>query len=480
MGPVIVWFRRDLRLNDHPALAEAARSGRPVLPVFIRDKSVVGLGAAPAWRLEKGLESLSRSLAGIGSRLILRNGDADDCLDDLILETGADAVFWTRLYDPASKQRDRAIKASLKSRGVDARSFSGHLLTEPVRLRTKEGGPFRVYSPFWRAMVREGIQVDLMPAPKDMRPPERWPASEKLEAWNLGQGMRRGAAVLSRHVVAGEEAALERLDQFAEGKIDGYKSNRDLVSEAGTSGLSPFLSLGEVSPVRCWARAMHASESGSPGAGTFMKELAWREFAHHLMHHFPDLGHRNWRDGWESFPWNLEENRPDVLAWKQGRTGYALIDAAMRELQVTGTMHNRARMVAASFLTKHLMTDWRVGLRWFEQHLVDWDTASNAMGWQWVAGCGPDAAPFFRIFNPETQAKKFDPDGRYARRWIAEGQADPPSTAMDFFEAIPARWQLSLDMAPAAPIVELADGRSRALAAYSRLTGKSQDLPNVG
>jgi deoxyribodipyrimidine photo-lyase len=281
--------------------------------------------------------------------------------------------------------------------------------------------------------------------------------------------MNRGAAILAKHAQIGEQAAINRLSDFTETAIGGYQDDRNNLDIQGTSGLSPHLALGEVSIHRCWAAGQSALQSGKRGAETFLKELAWRDFAHHLMYHQPSMETENWNDKWDGFPWNTDESRPDVVAWKQGRTGYPIIDAAMRELYTTGIMHNRARMIVASFLTKHLLTDWRVGLKWFEDCLIDWDIASNAMGWQWVAGSGPDAAPFFRIFNPESQAAKFDPRQSYQTGWIAEGLSNPSEQALDYFTAIPRSWAMSPHDIYPQPTVSLKEGRERALARYKDL-----------
>jgi len=277
--------------------------------------------------------------------------------------------------------------------------------------------------------------------------------------------MERGARVLQRHICVGEDAARERLSAFIEQKVDRYDTNRDLPSVEGTSRLSENLTYGEISPARCWHAGWRAMQDGKAGAETFCKELVWREFAYHLAHHTPRITSGNWKEGWDAFPWNTEDT-PEVIAWKQGRTGIPFVDAAMREMYVTGTMHNRGRMIVASYLTKHLMTHWKVGLAWFEDCLIDWDPASNAMGWQWSAGSGPDATPYFRVFNPVTQLDKFDRAGNYARAWIAEGQGSPPDTALAYFDAIPKSWTLTPhDRYPAA-IVDPAEGRQRALEAY--------------
>lgn len=463
-APNIIWFRRDLRLADHPALRAAASGGRAVVAVFIRDGAVDDLGAAPRWRLEQGLAALAESLEADGSRLILRSGPAREVLEALVKEVGAGAVYWTRLYDPQARERDSRVKAALRDAGIEAKSFPGHLLFEPWTVATGQGGYYKVYSPYWRAVKNRDLP---RPCPKpELSAPERWPESEALEDWALGAQMRRGAAVVGAHVRAGETAARRRFGQFLANHIADYAEARDMVAENATSGMSEYLSLGEVSPLTLWHESLSAE---GKGAETFRKELVWREFAYHLMFHVPHMLEDNWREGWNNFPWNDDERRAEVKAWKQGRTGEPLVDAAMREMYVTGRMHNRARMIVASYLCKHLLCHWRIGQKWFEDCLVDWDPASNAMGWQWVAGSGPDAAPYFRVFNPETQAAKFDPDGTYRRRWIAEGQARPTQTALEYFDAVPESWTIRPGDPYPDRIIGLKDGRDRALRAYETI-----------
>ena len=463
--PTILWYRKDLRLSDHPALTAAVQRGGPVIPVFVRDHSVDALGAAPKWRLDAGLSAFSAALADRGSALIFRSGQALAVLQALIAETGADAVFWTRAYDPHSITRDTALKSALKEQGVSARSFGGHVMFEPWSVETKAGGFFKVYSPMWRA-VRDRVVDPLIAPPRTLKTPKNWPASERLSDWHLSRQMNRGAAVLAQHANVGESAAQERLDTFIAHRVHSYKDRRDLPSVAGTSNLSENLAIGEISPHRCWHKGQSALAQGKAGAETFLKELVWREFAYHLMYHSPHILSSNWKEKWDAFPWSTDETAPHVLAWKQGRTGIRFVDAAMREMYVTGRMHNRSRMIVASYLTKHLMTHWKIGLKWFEDCLTDWDPASNAMGWQWAAGSGPDAAPYFRVFNPVSQLEKFDKDNAYARAWIAEGQLDPPTTALSYFDAVPRGWRLSARTPYPAPVVSAQEGRKRALAAY--------------
>ncbi|TDE35063.1 cryptochrome/photolyase family protein [Antarcticimicrobium sediminis] len=463
--PVILWLRRDLRLTDHPALTAACAGGRPVIPVFILDDQVAALGAAAQWRLGQGLEVFARTLADRGSRLILRRGPAQEVLQALIAESGAGAVHWTRAYDPISRERDGAIKSALKAQGIDARSFPGSLLFEPWTVQTGTGGPYRVFTPMWKTVRGRDVAPPL-PAPGRICAPEAWPVSDRLQDWALGTAMRRGAAVLAAHSAPGEAAAQDRLARFIDEGIARYEQRRDIPGVEGTSGLSEYLALGEIAPQRCWHAAFAARERGGAGAETFFKELVWREFAYHLMYHSPQILTGNWRSEWDDFPWNTDRSDPRVIAWTRGRTGMPFVDAAMREMYVTGRMHNRGRMIVASYLTKHLMTHWRIGMDWFAEHLTDWDPASNAMGWQWSAGSGPDATPYFRVFNPESQLAKFDRDGSYRRAWIAEGQVSPPDTALDYFRAIPLCWGLAPGDPYPAPIVSAQEGRRLALEAY--------------
>ena len=464
-APILLWYRRDLRLSDHPALSAAIQSGRPVIPVFIRDDGVETLGAAPKFRLHAGLERLAQSLSTAGSGLVLRSGDALSVLRALIAETGAGAVYWTRAYDPASVARDTVIKQELKASGLAAKSFGGHLMFEPWTVQTGQGAFYKVYTPFWKSVKDRDVAAPIA-RPSRVPAPTEWPQSEALDDWRMTQPMMRGGAVVRPHLRVGEDAAQDRLAAFVDTSIAYYVETRDIPAVDGTSGLSENLALGEISPFQCWHAGMRARQEGKAGAETFLKELVWREFAYHLMHHTPHILTQNWRPDWDAFPWNTDENAAQVVAWKQGRTGIPFVDAAMREMYVTGRMHNRGRMIVASYLTKHLLTHWQIGLRWFEDCLIDWDPASNAMGWQWSAGSGPDATPYFRVFNPVTQLEKFDKNHRYVDRWIAEGRSNPHPDALGYFEAIPKSWGLGPRDRYPMPIVAADEGRKRALAAY--------------
>ncbi len=464
-SPILLWFRRDLRLSDHPALTAACASGRPVIPVFIDDPLTEGLGAAPRFRLGLGIAHFAGLLQDRGSRLILRRGQPLDVLRRLIAQTGSGAVWWSRLYDPDTVARDTELRSSLKEQGVDARSFGGHLLFEPWTVQTGIGGYYKVFTPMWKTVKSRPV-APLSSAPDHVAAPPDWPDSECLPDWNMGRAMNRGRDVVAAHVRLGEAAALDRLDAFLDTAVATYETRRDLPAVEGTSGLSENLSLGEISPHRCWHAALRAEDQGKAGAATFRKELVWREFAYHLMYHTPHLLTDNWKPGWDRFPWCTDRADARVRAWQQGRTGVAFVDAAMREMYVTGRMHNRGRMIAASYLTKHLMCHWKIGMDWFADCLIDWDPACNAMGWQWSAGSGPDATPYFRVFNPMTQLDKFDPERRYTRRWIAEGQSAPPATALSYFAAVPRIWNLTPQAPYPEPVVSPGEGRKRALAAY--------------
>ena len=465
MAPTILWFRRDLRLQDNAALTAAVSNGGPIIPVFICDEQVEALGAAPKWRLNAGVAELQNTLRGKNSRLTLRRGSALKVLNKLVTETGARAVYWQRAYDPISQARDTAIKSELIALGIDVKSFKGHLLFEPWTVQTKVGGFFKVYTPLWNSVRNRDVSEPL-PEPGKIPGPNEFPASENLGDWQLGSQMSRGEQNVRQYARVGSECAQARLHQFTEGALKHYNTNRDIPGNDGTSKLAENLALGEITPAQCWHAARLELDRGNKGAEIFLKELVWREFAYHLLHHTPEILDQNWKPAWNAFPWSEDNKSSKFMAWKSGRTGLEFVDAAMREVYVTGTMHNRGRMIVASYLTKHLMTHWRLGQAWFEQCLIDWDPASNAMGWQWAAGSGPDATPYFRVFNPETQVEKFDPDRRYRSAWIAEGQQKPPRSAMQFFDAVPANWGLSPTNNYPKPIVSAKEGREIALSFY--------------
>lgn len=464
--PILMWFRRDLRLGDHQALSAAFAAGRPVIPVFIYDEIVGSHGAAPLMRLGQSIKSLSAQLEAIGSRLILRKGPALKVLQALIAQTGASSVMWSRQYDPDARERDASVKAALKHDGIDAQSFAGQVMFEPWDVQTGGGSYYRVYTPMWKN-VRDRNVPQPIGKPSKSNNPDHWPASDSLADWAMDAAMERGASIVSAWQGVGEDAALDRLDRFIQSRVDAYKDERDFPAIEATSGLSENLAYGEISPRTIWHAGWGAVHSGKRGAEHFVKELVWREFSYHLAYHTPHITQRNWREEWDRFPWNEDETSLEVIAWKQGRTGVPFVDAAMREMYVTGRMHNRARMIVASYLTKHLMTHWRVGMKWFEECLTDWDPAANAMGWQWAAGSGPDAAPYFRIFNPVTQLEKFDKGDAYSRRWIAEGTLVPSETALSYFDAIPMSWGLLPDDPYPEPLISLSRGRERALEAYT-------------
>jgi deoxyribodipyrimidine photo-lyase len=338
-------------------------------------------------------------------------------------------------------------------------------LFEPWRVATKTGGYYRVYTPMWKS-VRGTDLAGPLPTVARIPAPEIWPISDALDVWDMGRAMNRGVAVVAQHVGVGEQAASARLERFIDEIVDDYDRTRDLPATYGTSRLSENLTHGEISPLTAWHAGWRAMSDGKRGAETFLKELVWREFAYHLAWHSPEILTRNWRPDWDKFPWQGASEASE--RWKQGRTGVPFVDAAMREMYVTGTMHNRGRMIVASYLTKHLMTHWKIGMDWFAECLVDWDPAANAMGWQWSAGSGPDATPYFRVFNPNTQLEKFDKSGGYERKFIAEKFRPPSEVALSYFDAIPCQWHLSPTMGYPEPLIDLAHGRTRALDAYSQ------------
>lgn len=413
----IVWFRQDLRTIDNPALAAAAARDR-ILPVFILDDEVPGpqwrWGGASRWWLHHSLAALRKNVG----HLALFRGDPRKLLPTIIKKVGASAVYWNRCYEPFAIARDTELKASLQRLGIEVQSFNGNLMHEPWEVATGSGSPFKVYTPYWRASLSKPVAVPL-PAPKLAKKASA-ALGERLEDWGLLPTSPNWAADWQLLWTPGEAGALARFDDFATNGLVGYGELRDRPDMQGTSRLSPHLHWGEISPRQIWARL--ALEAEDPlkrnGANKFSSEVGWREFAHHLLYHFPTLPEQNWRSKFDAYPWR--DSTEDLKAWQRGLTGYPLVDAGMRELWQTGWMHNRVRMITASFLVKHLRIDWRRGEAWFWDTLLDADLANNAAGWQWVAGSGADASPYFRIFNPITQGQKFDPNGEYVRRWCPE------------------------------------------------------------
>ncbi len=472
-GPILVWFRKDLRLDDNHALHAAAQNARGVIPIYIREPAEIGtgpLGAAQAWWLHHSLHALSLALGNLKSRLLLLSGNPEEILLDLIAETGASGVYWNRRYDPNGIAVDAAIKNRLVELGVSVKSFAGQLLHEPSRLKTGSGTPYRVYTPFWRALEASGEPDMPLDAPHHVEPPKNWPKGEQLADWNLLPTKPDWAKTFREVWTPGEAAALERLDDFIDERIDGYKTNRDLPGRDGTSRLSPHLALGEISPARIWHATRKLKDVPVEDVITFRKELVWRDFSYHLLFHNPDLPRENLNRRYDGFAWVKDESAFDL--WTRGQTGYPIVDAGMRQLWRHGTMHNRVRMIAASFLIKDLLIDWRRGEAWFRDTLVDADPASNAASWQWVAGSGADASPFFRIFNPILQGEKFDPDGTYVKTFVPELQDMPAKFVHRPFEAPAAVLKtagVTLGEAYPKPIVDHAKARDRALAAYGNI-----------
>ena len=411
-SPALVWFDRDLRLADNPALARAVAQKSPIVPVFIwapEEESPWPPGAASRWWLHQSLQAIAASLAKHGSKLIVRRGPTAEALLALAKETGAKSVFWNRRYEPAAIARDTEIECRLRDQRIAAGSCPGNLLFEPGTILNAGGKPFQVFTPFWRACLAMPAPAQPTLAPRRLRAPGKWPRSVAISA--LGLLPRSDwAAGLRATWRPGEAGASRQMKAFLRRGMASYAADRDRPDHPGTSRLSPHLHFGEISARQIW----HAAK----GAESYMRQIAWREFSAHLLFHFPHTSREPLRPQFRSFPWRMDAK--GLAAWTRGQTGYPLVDAGMRELWHTGWMHNRVRMLAASFLVKHLMIPWQEGAAWFWDTLVDADLANNTMGWQWSAGCGADAAPYFRIFNPAIQAKKFDPDGDYIRRWVPE------------------------------------------------------------
>jgi deoxyribodipyrimidine photo-lyase len=468
--PVILWFRQDLRLADNPALVHAVETGRPVLPVFILDlnPALRPTGAASLWWLDKSLRALDSDLRARGSRLILRRGDSEAELRRLIDETGADAVFMNRLFEPDAFARDADIAHGLEAEGVTCKGWNGTLLARPGSVLNGSGQPYKVFTPFHRALMAAAVPPPATAAPSRLAT-LTGPASEDIAAWSLHPTRPDWSGGFDW--TPGEAGAAAALSAFIARGLKSYSTGRDIPAEAATSRLSPHLHFGEISPWRAVGAVRSAASEGlvpAVEAEKFVAEIDWREFSTHLLHAFPQIADTAFRPEYDAMPWR--DDPEGLKAWKRGWTGYPVVDAGMRELWTTGYMHNRVRMIVASFLVKHLLIDWREGEQWFRDTLVDADLASNVQNWQWVAGSGADASPYFRIFNPIIQGRKFDADGRYVRRWVPELRGVPDRWLHAPWTAPPevlrdARVSLGPDYPR--PIVDHETARKRALDALA-------------
>jgi deoxyribodipyrimidine photo-lyase len=480
---VILWFRRDLRLDDNPALQAACRDCETLLPLYIHNPAAEAPwspGAASRWWLHTSLERLDEALRRLGSRLLIERGDSLAVLQAILAASGATRVHWNRLYDPATRSRDTRIKQVLRAQGVEVASHPGSVLAEPWEIMTAKGEPYRVFTPFWRRGSERLPESEPLPAPTrlpgaPLEPIGLTPADLGLLPripWDSG---------LRATWTPGEAAARARALAFVQTAVLDYGEAREIPAHAGTSGLSPHLHFGEISPRRLLRLLADTGATVHPDTAAlvepFVRELGWREFAHHILYHFPHTCDAPLDPRFADLPWRQTDAAALLAAWQRGATGIPLVDAGMRQLWHTGWMHNRVRMVVASFLTKNLRLPWQEGARWFWDTLVDADLAANSLGWQWSAGCGADAAPYFRIFNPVRQGQRFDPDGEYVRRWCPE-LAPLPN------REIHAPWTASattlahagvrLGQTYPAPIVDLARSRAEALAAYERIKTASR------
>jgi deoxyribodipyrimidine photo-lyase len=466
--PVVLWFRRDLRLADSPALNEAAATGRPVIALYILDEDGDGrpLGAASKWWLDGSLRALAGSLKDRGASLVMRRGHAESELRRLIEETGADIVFMNRLFEPDAWTRDADIAHSLKADGVECRGFNGSLMAKPGSVLTGTGGPYKVFTPFRNALLAKAEPPPHTTGPRELAS-VRGLESDDIDDWGLRPTRPDWSTGFDWK--PGEAAAVEALHAFTGSALNTYSKGRDHPAEIGGSRLSPHLHWGEIHPWRVIeAVRMAAADGRAPQAEAdkFVSEIAWREFSAHLLHAFPQIVDRSFRPEYDAFAWR--EDEAGFRAWTRGQTGYPIVDAGMRQLWTTGWMHNRVRMIVASFLVKDLLIDWRRGEAWFRDTLVDADLANNVQNWQWVAGSGADASPFFRIFNPTAQGQRFDADGDYVRRWVPELSTLPakwihaPWTAPD---DVLAKAKVRLGHDYPKPIVDHGEARDRALAA---------------
>ena len=479
-GPTLVWFRHDLRLADHPALSRAVERGGPVVPLFIWAPQEEGdwpPGGAHRWWLHGSLEALDADFRDKGSRLVLRAGPSLDALRDVIEATGAEAVYWNARIEPALRSRDRSIAEALREDGLDVKTFAARILHDPDAVQTTTGGPYHVFTPFlnkFRETVEVGEPVGV-PRMGERLAPDPWPESADLDDFALLPEAQDGvdwAGAMRAHWTPGERGAHARFDAFVEDDLIDYTTCRNRMDDDGTSSLSPHLHHGELSPRQVWHRVEAWVQNGAmrKAADKFLSEIAWREFSYHILWHYPSLPTEPLKSKFAGFDWKTDDDA--LRRWQRGQTGYPIVDAGMRQLWALGWMHNRARLITGSFLTKDLLISWREGEAWFWDTLVGGDLANNAMNWQWVGGSGPDAQPFFRIFNPVSQAEKHDPDGDYVRHWVPEVAKLPKKYIHRPWEAPPdvlADAGVVLGETYPEPLVMHGEARDRALAAYQEV-----------
>ncbi|KAA3631345.1 MAG: deoxyribodipyrimidine photo-lyase [Proteobacteria bacterium] len=476
--PVVLWFREDLRIADHAALEAAVESGAPVVPVFVLDDEAPGdwrLGGASRWWLHHSLSALGASLEKLGSPLVVRSGRTVDVLASLVRETNAGAVYFHRRYEAVDREIESALHASI-GETVEVRRFAGRLLNEPEAVSNAAGDPFRVFTPFWKACLRLPEPHPPRPAPSMLKGPAAPVKGLPLDALDLLPAGPDWSGGLRDAWEPGEKGAHRRLESFVEDAASRYHDRRDIPGDPGTSALSPHLHFGEISPRQVWHAvrvAQQADSSLTRGGDAFLRELGWREFCHHLLFNWPEMPREPFNPKFSSFPW--KEDGAGFAAWTRGMTGYPMVDAGMRELWHTGWMHNRVRMLTASFLVKHLLIPWQRGEAWFWDTLVDADLANNACSWQWVAGSGADAAPYFRIFNPVLQGEKFDKRGHYVRRWVPELARLPDKHLHKPFAApaaVLSQAGVRLGDTYPHPVVEHDFARRRALDAFDRVRNR--------
>ena len=471
LAPTILWFRKDLRLEDNSALKAAIVAGAPVIPLFIWSPDESGgwaPGAASKWWLHQALKSLSESFKEVSGEFVLREGDSLGQLRDIIEKTGAKRVYWNRRYESPHRELDASIKRQLREDGIEVESFNSSLLNEPHTAATGGGNPYKVYTPYWKKVKDRPIEPIADPDFDSLKFPEAYPQTVALDSLGL-LPEEQWHHKFFQHWEVSEAAAQERLEKFLNQPVEGYNQARDIPSEDGTSSLSPYLHWGLIGPRQIMHSLKAKHDLGKEGPGVYAKEIYWREFAYNVLYHFPQTPDAPLREKYADFPWEPDANA--LKRWQRGQTGYPIVDAGMRQLYATGWMHNRVRMVVSSLLVKHLLQDWREGASWFWNTLVDADLASNTLGWQWSAGCGADAAPYFRVFNPITQGKKFDTEGEYVRKWVPEIAKLPNKFIHEPWEApvgILEYAGVKLGKDYPKPIIDHKEGRARALAALDQ------------